>query len=240
MPAPHESPEVTSLRTATTRHTSRKATAHHGLAARRGTLAKLAAALEEALDEITPPYLRYLIHRWLEMTVLLLLTVAEIVVAQTVVQALGLSAIATDLVAVVVGASATGLAWLVGHEWIVACDPQAIAAGRPSWLGLAKAATAAFLSANLAVRVFYGILAEQADRLGGGLVAPLLAGVLLTIVTAVLMMVAAFVTAHTETAQQAGLRRRLRGVRRELCQLDKLLGSAPNTYPDAHLSVVEE
>ena len=105
-----------------------------------------------------------------------LLTVAEIVVAQTVVQALGLSAIATDLVAVVVGVTATGLAWLVGHEWIVAHDPQAIAAGRPGWLGLAKVATAAFLVANLAVRVFYGILAEQADHLGNGLVAPLLAG----------------------------------------------------------------
>ena len=153
MPAPHESPEVTSLKTTATRHTSREAAAHHGLAARRGALAKLVAALEETIDEITPPYLRYRIHRWLEMTVLLLLTAAEIVVAQTVVQALGLSAIATDLVALVMGATATGLAWLVGHEWIVARDPQAIAAGRPGWLGLAKAATAAFLVANLAVRV---------------------------------------------------------------------------------------
>lgn len=240
MPTSHENPEVTSLKTTATRHTRREATARHRLAARRSALAELVPALEEAISEITPPYLRYRIHRWLEMTVLLLLAVAEIVVAQTVVQALGLSAIATDLVAVVVGATATGLAWLVGHEWIVARDPQAIAAGRPGWLGLAKAATAAFLVANLAVRIFYGILAEQADTLGGGLVAPLLAGVLLSMVTAALMIVAAFITAHAETALEAELRRRLRSVRRELGQMDKLLGAAPGTYPDGHLSVVEE
>ena len=227
MPAPNESPDVTSLKRTVTRSTTRKAAAQQGLAARRGVVAKVVAALEEALEEITPPYLRYQIRRWLELLVLLLLTVAEVVVAQTVVQALGLTATVTDLVAVVVGVTATGLAWLLGHEWVVAHDPEAIAAGRPGWLGLAKLAIAVFLVANLAVRVYYGLLAEQVDQLGNGIVAPLLAGVLLTIVTAALMMVAAFVTAHAETAREAELRRRLRAARRELSQLDKLLGSHP-------------
>jgi hypothetical protein len=240
MPAPNERPEVASLDRVVTRHTAQEAAAQNGLAARRGALAAFVAALERTLDVITPAYLRYRIHRWLELTMLLLLAIAEIVVAQTVVQSLGLSAIATDLVAVVVGATATGLAWLFGHEWVVAHDPQAIAAGRPSWLGLAKAATVAFLVANLAVRIFYGLLAEQADRLGSGLVAPLLAGVMLTMITAALMIVAAFVTAHAETGQQAELRNRLRRARRELGQLDKLLGPDPGTPPDGHLSVVEE
>ena len=54
------------------------------------------------------------------------------------------------------------------------------------------------------------------------------------------MMVAAFITAHAETAQEAELRCRLRSVRRELGQMDKLLGAVPDTYPDGHLSVVEE
>ena len=59
------------------------AVARRGLSARRNALAKVAAALEEAIEEITPPYLRYRIRRWLELTVLLLLTIAEIVVAGT-------------------------------------------------------------------------------------------------------------------------------------------------------------
>src|SRR5216683_1390181 len=129
MPAPNEHPEVVNLNKTATRHLTNIAAARRGLAARRGELAKLAAALEEALEEVTPSYLRYRIRRWLELTMLLMLTVAEIVVAETVVQALGLSAMATYLVAVVVGAAATGLAWLVGHEWAVAHDPQAVAAG---------------------------------------------------------------------------------------------------------------
>ena len=214
--------------------------ARRGLSARRNALAKVAAALEEAIEEITPPYLRYRIRRGLELTVLLLLTIAEIVVAGTVVQALGLSAMATYLVAAVVGAAATGLAWLVGHEWAVSQDPQAIAAGRRGWLGLAGATTGAFLVANLAVRVFYGLLAEQADHLGSSLLAPLLAGSLLTAVTVVLMVVAAFVTAHAETDKEAELRNRLRRVRSELDVLDNRVGAVdPGSYPDGHLSVVE-
>jgi hypothetical protein len=240
MPATDENLEVTSLKRTATRHATKVAMAQRGLAARRSALAKVRAALEEAIDEITPPYLRYQIHRWLEMTVLLLLTIAEIVVAETVVQALGLSATATYLVAVVVGITATALAWLVGHEWAVAHDPQAHAAGRRSWLGLAEATTAAFLVANLAVRISYGLLAEQADRLGNSLAAPLLAGSLLTVVTAALMMVAAFVTAHTETGEVAELRKRLRCVRAELRRLDNLIGADSASFPDGHLSVVEE
>jgi hypothetical protein len=40
------------------------------------------------------------------------------------------------------------------------------------------------------VRIYYGLLAEQAGHLGSGLVAPVLSGVLLTVVTAALMVVA--------------------------------------------------
>ncbi len=64
----------------------------------------------------------------------------------------------------------------------------------------------AFLAANLAVRVYYGLLAEQANQLGNSLAAPLLSGALLTAVTAALMVVAAFVTAHAETGKEAELR----------------------------------
>ncbi len=241
MSASNEPPEVAKLQRTATRHISRVAAARRGLAARRSELAKLAAALEEALEELTLPYQRYLIHRWLELAVLLVLTVAEIVVAETVVQALGLSATSTELVAVVVGGAATGLAWLVGHEWAVAHDPQAIAAGRRSWLGAAVTLAGVFLAANLAVRVYYGLLAEQASHLGTGLVAPLLAGTLLTAVTAALMVVAAFVTAHAETAKEAELRRRLHLVRRELGALGHYAGIVePGTGPAEHLAVVDE
>ena len=239
MPEPNEHPEVVNLNKTVTRHATNVAAARRGLAARRGELSKFVAALEEALEEVTPPYLRYRIRRWLELTVLLMLTVAEIVVAETVVQALGLSAMATYLVAVVVGAAATGLAWLVGHEWAIAHDPQAVAAGRRGWLGLAVVTSGAFLAANLAVRVYYGLLAEQANHLGNSLVAPLLSGWLLTAVTAALMVVAAFVTAHAETAKEAELRNRLRRARKELHILDYHVGSAdPGSYPDGQLSVV--
>lgn len=241
MPAPDENPEVESLRSIATSHAAKVTVARRGLSARRNALAKVAAALELAIEEITPPYLRYRIRRWLELTMLLLLTIAEIVVAETVVQALGLSAIATYLIAAVVGAAATGLAWLLGHEWAVSQDPQAIAAGRRGWLGLAGATAGAFLAANLAVRIFYGLLAEQADHLGSSLLAPLLAGSLLTAVTAVLMVVAAFVTAHAETHKEAELRNRLRRIRSELDVLDNHVGAVdPSPYPDGHLSVVEE
>jgi hypothetical protein len=241
MPAPYEHPEVVSLNKTANRHVTKVAAARRVLVARRGERAKLVAALEAALEEVTPPYLRVRIRRWLELTVLLLLTIAEIVVAETVVQALGLSAMATYLVAVVVGAAATGLAWLVGHEWAVAHDPQAIAAGRRGWLGLAAATAGAFLAANLAVRVYYGLLAEQASNLGNSLVAPLLSGLLLTAVTAALMVVAAFVTANAETTKEAELRNRLRRGRKELQVLDHLVGPEdPGSYPDGQLSVVEK
>jgi hypothetical protein len=240
MSAPDEHPEVATLERTATRHISRLAAARRGLAVRRGELAKLAAALEDVLDELTPPYMRYRIRRWLELIVLLMLTIAEIVVAETVVQALGLSATSTDLVALVVGAAATGLAWLVGHEWVVGRDPQAAAVGRRGWLSLAVAIAGAFLVANLAVRVYYGFLAEQADHLGNGLMAPVLAGSLLTVVTAALMVVAAFVTAHAETGKEAALRNQLRRVRDELRILDHRFGADPGPGPGGHLSAVDE
>jgi hypothetical protein len=241
MSAPDQNAEMASLNKTANRHVTSVAAARRGLAARLSELAKLAAALEEALDTITPPYLRYRIRRWLELTMLLLLTIAEIVVAETVVQALALSATATDLVAVVVGAAATGLAWLIGHEWAITQDPRAVAAGRRGWRGLAAATASAFLAANLAVRVYYGLLAEQANHLGNSLVAPLLSGGLLTAVTAALMVVAAFVTAHAETAKEAELRNRLRRIRRELQLLDNRTGAIdPGSPPNGHLSVVEK
>jgi hypothetical protein len=239
MSTANEHPEVANLNKTATRHVTNLAAARRELAARRGELVKLVGALEGAIEEVTPSYLRYRIRRWLELTVLLMLTVAEIVVAETVVQALGLSAMATYLVAVVVGVAATGLAWLIGHEWAVAHDPQAVAAGRGGWLGLATATVGAFLAANLAVRVYYGLLAEQANNLGNSLAAPLLSGLLLTAVTAALMVVAAFVTAHTETAKEAELRNRLRRARKELQVLGRHVGPVdPSPYPDGQLSVV--
>lgn len=241
MSTPNEHPEVVNLNKTATRHVTNIAAARRELAARRGELAKLAGALEGALEEVTPSYLRYWIRRRLELVVLLLLTVAEVVVAETVVQALGLSAMATYLVAMVLGAAATGLAWLVGHEWAVAHDPRAVAAGRRAWLGLAAATVGAFLAANLAVRVYYGLLDEQANNLGNGLAAPLLSGLLLTAVTAALMVIAAFVTAHAETAKEAELRNRLRRARKELQVLDRHVGPVdPSSYPDGQLSVVRK
>src|SRR5260370_40801960 len=116
MSARNGHPEGARLKRPPPRPISKVAAALRSLAARRAELAKLAAALEDALDEITPPPLRSRIRRWLELTVLLILTVGEVVVAETVVQALGLSAASTERVAVVVGGAATGLAWLGGHE----------------------------------------------------------------------------------------------------------------------------
>jgi hypothetical protein len=201
-----------------------KLAARQAMAARRSELATLAARLEETLDEIRVPHQRYQIRRWTQTTVLLILAAAEIVVAETVVQALGLSAILTGLVAVVVGGAATGLAWLVGHEWTVAHDPQAVAAGRRGWLGLVVATSGTFLVANLATRVYYGLRAEQASHLGSGLAASVLAGFLLTVVTAALMVVAAFVTAHAETGKEAELRARLRRVRNKLRLIEDFAG----------------
>jgi hypothetical protein len=141
----------------------------------------------------------------------------------------------------VVGAAATGLAWLVGHEWAVAHDPQAVAAGRRGWLGIAAATAGAFLIANLAVRVYYGLLAEQANQLGSSLLASVLAGSLLTAVTAALMLVAAFVTAHAETGKEAELRNRLRRIRSEIHTLDNRVGAVDSDKdPERRLSAVEE
>jgi hypothetical protein len=145
----------------------------------------------------------------------------------------------TDLVAVVVGSAATGLAWLAGHEWAIAHDPQAIAAGRRGWLGTATAA-AGFLLVNLTVRMYYGLLDEEANHLGSGLVAPLLTGALLTAVTAALMLVAAFVTAHAETSKEAELRKRLRHVRRNLRALESGVGLDSGQDSDGNLSIVEK
>ncbi len=139
MSAPNEHPEVAKLERIATRHLSRVAAAQRGMSARRIELAKLVAALEETLDQVVPSHQRYRIRRLLELTMLLVFTVAEVIVAESVVQALGLSATSTTLVAVVVGGAATGQAWLVGHEWALAHDPQALAAGRRSWLGAATA-----------------------------------------------------------------------------------------------------
>lgn len=241
MPALNQIPEMPSPKRIAKRHRAKVAAAQRGLSARRSWLMSRAAELEEALDEIVPSYLRYQIRRWLELIALLLLTIAETIVAVTVVQALGLSAIDTDLVALVVGIAATGLAWLIGHEWAVAQDPQAIAEGRNSWLGVAVFAAAAFLIANMAVRVYYGYLAEQVNQLGSSWLAAVLAGVLLTAVTAALMLAAAFVTAHAETGKEAELRSQLRRILRELRVVDNHIGAVdPNSYQDGHPSVIEE
>jgi hypothetical protein len=241
VPVPSEHTEIANLKGTTIRHITKEAAARRGLTMRRSQLAQLIGALERALDTVTPAYLRYRIRRWLELTILLLLTIAEIVVAETVVQALGLSATATDLVAVVVGATATGLAWLIGHEWAIGQDAQALAAGRRGWLRITGVAASAFLIANLTMRVYYGYLDEQANHLGSSLLAPLLSGSLLTAVTAALMVVAAFTTGHAETGKEAELRNRLRQVRRELRLLDNRLRAVdPDSQMDGHLSVIEE
>jgi hypothetical protein len=223
-PSNGEHPEVTSLRRLSSRHRDREADAQRGLAARYYYDLRCAAALEEALDEIRPPYQRYRISRRLEMTSLAILGAAEVVVADTVVQSLGFTATATDLVAVAVGATATGLAWLVGHEWAIAHDPQAAAAGRRGWLGLASVTAGVFLTTNLGVRTYYGILAEQVNRPGSSLVPPLLSGGLLTVVTAALMVVTAFISAHAETSKEAQLRSRLKRLRAEMRGLANRVG----------------
>ena len=217
-------PEVASFRRQSSRHSSGVADARRDLAFHYRELAERTASLQEAVDEIRPAYQRYRISRRMEVCSLVALGAAEVVVANTVVQALGLTATATDLVAVGVGGAATGLAWLVGHEWAISRDPQAVAAGRRGWLRFAAATAGAFLAANLGVRIYYGILAEQADHLGNGLVAPLLSGVLLTVVTAALMVVAAFVSAHAETSKEAQLRKQLSRMRAELRSLENRVG----------------
>ena len=224
MPRTNEHPDVLLFGRLSARHREREADARRGLAARRRYLADSAAALEEAYDEIRPPYLRLRVSRLGEIVSLTTLGIAEVVVAESVVQSLGLTATATDLVAVAVGGTATGLAWLVGHEWALAHDAQAAAAGRRGWLRLAWATASAFLAANLGVRIYYGVLAEQAGHLGNGLVAPLLSGLLLTVVTAALMVVAAFITAHAESGREARLRIRLKRVRAELRSLENRVG----------------
>jgi hypothetical protein len=223
-----ENAEVMMLQRTAARHSSRVAAARQSLAARHSELAKLAAALEESLDEIRPPHQRYRIGRRLEMTILLIITAAEAVVAATVVQTLGLSAVFTALAAVVVGGAATGLAWLAGHEWAVAHDPQAAANGRRGWLAAARVTVGAFLAANLAARVYHGLVTGQAAHLGSSIAASLLAGLLLTAVTAALMVVAAFVTAHAETGKEAELRARLRQVHNELRHIKTVLNQGEN------------
>jgi uncharacterized integral membrane protein len=217
-------PVAASLRRESSRHSDRVATARRDLALHHRDLTERAASLQETLDEIRPPFQRYRISRRMEMWSLTALGVAEVVVADTVVQALALTPIATELVAVGVGGAATGLAWLVGHEWAISHDPQAAAAGRRGWLRLAGVTAGVFLAANLGVRIYYGILAEQANQLGNGFVAPLLSGVLLTVVTGALMVVAAFVSAHAETGKEAQLRKELSRTRAELRSLENRIG----------------
>jgi hypothetical protein len=241
MPTLGESLEAARLRRLSGRHVRSVAAARRSLVARRTELTKLIDALQEALDSIIPPYRRYWLRRWLELTILALLAVGETVIAVNVVQALGLTAIATDLVALAVGVAATGLAWVIGHEWAVAHDPQAAVAGRRGWLPLAMAIAGVFMAANLAVRVYYGLLAEQVDHLGNGLTAPLLSGLLLTAVTVTLMALAAFVTAHAETGKEAELRAQLYRARRELRSIEARTGvQQPDSYEGGHLAAVDE
>lgn len=216
-----EHPRLASLRRQASRHTSKVSEARRSLAMAHREQALHEAALEEALDELAPPYQRYRISRRAEIAGLLALGGAEVVVAATVVQALGLTAVATDLVAIGVGGAATGLAWLVGHEWAVSHDPQAVAVGRRSWLRVALTTSAIFLAANLGVRVYYGVLDNEVNHLGGGLATPLMAGLLLTMVTAALMLIAAFISAHADTAKEKLLRAKLRRVRAELRALER-------------------
>jgi hypothetical protein len=220
MAANHGNPAVAALRRQSSRHTARMADARRNVAAAYRDQVEQIAALEEALDEIRPSYQRYWISRRLEVASLVILGGAEVVVAGTVVQALGLTAIATDLVALGVGGAATGLAWLVGHEWAISRDLQAAAEGRRGWLHAALGTAAAFLTANLGVRIYYGLLSEEASNLSSGLVAPLLSGLLLTVVTAALMVIAAFVSAHAETAKESQLRAKLSRMRADLRSLE--------------------
>lgn len=216
-----EHPTVAWPRRQSARHNSKVSEARRFLAMAHREQTQHEAALEEALDELAPPYQRYRISRRAEVAGLSVLGMAEVVVAATVVQALGLTSVTTDLVAVGVGGAATGLAWLVGHEWAVSHDPQAVAVGRRSWLRPALATSGIFLAANLGVRVYYGVLANEADHLGSGLVTPLMSGFLLTMVTAALMLIAAFVSAHADTSRESMLRAKLRRVRAELRALER-------------------
>lgn len=222
MGANRERPEITVLRRQSSRHTARLAEARRNATAAYRDQIEESAAVEEALDEIRPSYQRYRITRPLEVTSLVVVGGAEVVVADTVVQALGLTATATDLVALGVGGAATGLAWLIGHEWAISRDPQATAEGRRGWLGAAVWTTAAFLAANLGVRIYYGLLSEQANGLGNDPVPPVLSGLLLTVVTAALMVVAAFISAHAETTKESQLRKRLHRIRTELRALERI------------------
>jgi hypothetical protein len=219
-----ENAEVAWLERLASRRKARLAEARGGLALRYQQVIRLIAAFEEALADIRSPHHRYWISRWMELICLAVLSIAEIVVANTVVQALGLTAIATVLVAVVVGGAATGLAWLLGHEWAVSRDPHAAVAGRRGWLRLTIITVGLFLMVNLGVRIYYGVLAEQAAGLGSGLIAPVLSGFLLTIVTMALILIAAFITAHSETAEEAQLRARLKRLRAELRSLEDRVG----------------
>jgi hypothetical protein len=215
---------VASLRRLSSRHAGRVANARRDLAAVCREKAERADALDEALDAIRPPGQRLRITPRTEGISLLVLGAAESVIADSVVQALGLTATATDLVAAGVGGAATGLAWLVGHEWASSRDPQAMVAGARGWLRLAVVAAGAFLSANLGVRIYYGLLSQQASHFGSGPVTPLLSGVLFTVVTAVLMLVAAFISAHAETGPEARLRIELGRLRAELRSMENRLG----------------
>jgi hypothetical protein len=215
-------PEVAVLRRQSSRHIARKAEARRDVTAVYRNQVEETAALEETLDEIRPSYQRYRITRRQEVASLVVVGGAEVVVADTVVQALGLTAMATDLVAIGVGGAATGLAWLIGHEWALSRDLQAAAEGRRGWLGVAVGTAAAFLAANLGVRIYYGLLSEEVGNLGRNIVPPVLSGLLLTVVTAALMVVAAFVSAHAETAKESQLRVRLRRMRAELRSLERV------------------
>jgi hypothetical protein len=76
--------------------------------------------------------------------------------------------------------------------------------------------------------------------LPGNLVAPVLSGSLLTALTAALMALAAFVTAHAETGNAAELRAQLRRAHRELRTLEARIGVL-DSGPDqgGHLAVVD-
>jgi hypothetical protein len=236
-----ENAEVAWLERLASRRKARLAAARSGLALRYQEVTRHVAALEEALDELRSPYHRYRITRWIELVCLAVLCTAEIVVADTVVQALGLTAITTGLVAVVVGGAATGLAWLLGHEWAVSRDPHAAAAGRRGWLRLTVITVGLFLVINLGVRIYYGVLDEQAAGLGDGLIAPVLSGFLLTIVTMALILIAAFITAHSETAEEAQLRARLKRLRTELRSLEDRVGVLqPGTVSADRKAIGEE
>jgi hypothetical protein len=145
---------------------------------------------------------------------LLILTAAETVVAGTLLSALGLSATLTSLAAVAVGASATGLAWLVGHEWGAIAAHGRFPPRRRIWLDLAEVGAGVFLAVNLGARMYYGL------RDGPGLLAPMFTGLLLTAATVALMAASVIVAGHAETSEEAELRARLRRVRNELHRIE--------------------